>query len=302
MGVSTYQFKRWEPKGKSTWAWRVYKKHNTEFQRMYSSFDTGKKYTYQSLGKNGAQKSDDINNHLKFEHKWESKNFSKLDDWILAFNDLENWVNLNSLVAILSNLETYMATIIPLALESDIGVLYGVSHRIDGVEILKHGKDRPLNFDAIVLSCTKGTWDSRVLAYERAFGIVPKYLKNHVSELDLMRNLRNNVAHAFGREIESSRLNGKITTIPISRLSRQRLLKFQAIVWKITKSIDRHLYNMHIGEYQALVFYHNLYPDLNHNVHQSMRAMELRKEIGRFGIESQGKEFCKGLVAYYEGI
>ena len=123
-----------------------------------------------------------------------------------------------------------------------------------------------------------------------------------MSELDKMRNMRNNIAHAFGREIEASRQNGNINTLPIERLSRERLLKFQSIVWKATKSIDAHLQNFHIGEYQALIFYHELYPTLNHNVHQSMRAVELKKKIGQFGIESQGKDFCKGLVAYYESI
>lgn len=302
MGVSTYQFERWNPKAETSWAWRVYKKHNIEFQRMYTSFDTGKKYTYRNLGKNGAQKSDDICKHLEFEYPWEFKNFRDLDDWTSAFNDLENWMNLNALVAILSNLETYIATIVPLALESDVGVLYGVPRRIDGIEILKHGKDKPFNFEDIVLSCTKGAWGSRILAYERAFGRVPKFLKDHVSELDLMRNLRNNVAHAFGREISSSRISGQIKTLPILRLSRAKLLKYQAIVWNATKSIDNHLYNIHIGEYQSLIFYHELYPSLNHNVHQSMRAIELRKKIGQFGVESQGREFCKGLVAYYEAI
>lgn len=226
MGVSTYQFRRWQPKSKSSWAWRIYEKHNVEFQRMYTSFDTGKKYTYQNLGQNGAQRKDDINKHLEFEFPWESKNFNDLNDWTSAFNDLENWINLNALVAILPNLETYIATIIPLALESDIGVLYGVSQRIDGIEILKHAKDKPFNFNDAITSCTKGTWYSRVLAYERIFGKAPNYLKNHVSELDLMRNSRNNVAHAFGREIESSRVNGRITTIPIQKLSRKKLLKF----------------------------------------------------------------------------
>jgi len=297
MSRSTYQFDRWKPRSKSSWAWRVFKKHNVEFQRMYTSFDTSRKYTYQNLGTNGAKKSDNLDNHFKFDRQWESKNFGDLSDWINAFNDLENWMNLNALVAILSNLETYMATIIPLALESDIGVVFGVSHRIDGIEILKHGKDKPFNFEDIVISCAKGTWDSRISAYERAFGRAPKYLKNHISELDIMRNMRNNVAHAFGREIEASRENGNIKTLPIERLSRERLLKLQAIVWKATKAIDSHLQNFHIGEYQALLFYHELYPKLNHNVHQSMRAVELKKQIGQGGIESQGKDFCKALLA-----
>lgn len=211
-------------------------------------------------------------------------------------------MNLNALVAILSNLETYMATIIPLALESDIGVLFGTPNKIDGIEILKNGKESPFDFDDIVVSCTKGTWDSRLAAYKRAFGRAPKYLEGQISELDKMRNLRNNVAHSFGRDIEASRKKGEVTTLPIEILSRQRLLKYQAIVWKSAKAIDAHLHNSHIGEYQRVLFYHGLYPSLNKKVHPNQRAVELKKKIGQFGDIAAGKNFCKGLVAYYEAL
>ncbi|MGI3067222.1 hypothetical protein ACRTEL_22730 [Vibrio diabolicus] len=302
MASSTYQFQRWSPRSKTSWAWRVFKKHNVEFQRMYSTFDTARKFTYKNLGTTGAQLTDSPTKHFKFERAWEAEQFSDVEDWTTAFNDLENWVNLNALVAISSNLETYMATIIPLALESDVGVIFGTSQRIDGIEILKHGKEKPFNFDEIVTSCTKGTWDSRASAYERAFGNIPKYLKNNLSDLDKIRNIRNNVAHAFGRDIDESRRKGELTTLPIERITCQRLMKYQSIVWKTAKSIDVHLQNFHIGEYQAVLFYHSLYPSLNHNVHPSMRAVELKKKIGQFGEAPVGKDFCKGLVEYYENI
>jgi hypothetical protein len=302
MATSTYEFDRWKTRSRSTWAWRVFKKHNLEFQRMYTSFDNSRKYTYSNLGKNSAKKEDPVTEHFSFGRSWEAEKFTDLTDWMGAFNDLENWMNLNALVAVLSNLETYISTVVPLALESDAGVVFGLSHRVDGIEVLKHGKKKPFDFSDVVTSCTKGTWDSRVSAYERAFIKAPKYLKNHISELDKMRNLRNNVAHAFGRDIEASRQRGKITTLPIERLSRERLIKYQEIVWKTAKSIDAHLQNFHIGEYQSLLFYHSLYPELDHSVHQSMRARELRKKIGQFGDVSPGSLFCKGLVAYYESI
>ncbi len=69
--------------------------------------------------------------------------FKNIKEWSNSFNELQNWMNLNALLAMMSNLETYMATVIPLAIESDIGVLYGVSKRIDGIELLKHGKQKP---------------------------------------------------------------------------------------------------------------------------------------------------------------
>jgi hypothetical protein len=302
MSISEYQFNRWRPQAKTSWAWRVFKKHNLEFYRMYIAFDNAHKFTYEKLGQDKAQWSDLPAKHFKFDKQWEYEKFSNLKDWSSAFNQLENWMNLNALVAILSNLETYIATIVPLALESDIGVLFGLPNKIDGIEILKHGKDSPFNFTDTVVSCTKGTWDSRIAAYKRSFGRVPKFLEGHISHLDKMRNLRNNVAHAFGRDIEASRKKGVITTLPIETLSRERLLEYQQIVWKTAKAIDAHLHNFHIGEYQRVLFYHELYPHLNHNTHPNQRAVLFKKKIGQFGDIAAGKEFCKGLVTYYEAL
>jgi hypothetical protein len=107
MATSTYEFDRWKTRSRSTWAWRVFKKHNLEFQRMYTSFDNSRKYTYSNLGKNNAKKEDLVTEHFSFGRLWEAEKFTDLTDWMGAFNDLENWMNLNALVAVLSNLEKY---------------------------------------------------------------------------------------------------------------------------------------------------------------------------------------------------
>lgn len=302
MAKSTYQFDRWKPRNRFSWAWRVFKKHNTELLRMYTCFDNSKKYTYQNLGKASSGWKDLPTKHFSFSKRWEYEQFKDLKDWSSAYNELENWINLNALVAISSSLETYMATIIPMAIESDVGVLYGTPRRIDGIEIVKHGGDKPFNFEDVVISCTKGSWQSRLNSYEKLFGKVPKYLLGQISDLEKIRVLRNDVAHAFGRDIEASRKKGMLTTEAAHRLSRDRTIKLQGTVWKAAKAIDAHLHNFHIGEYQSLLFYHDLYPTLNHMVHPSIRAMDLKKAIGRHGDIPAGKEFCKGLVAYYEGL
>lgn len=269
---------------------------------MYAAFDSGKRYVYQQLGKGPAAWTDSTQQHFTFGKPWERDLFSNLKDWSNGFNELENWVNLNALVAISSNLETYMATIIELALESDVGVVYGMTHRIDGIEILKKGNKDPFNRPEAIEACTKRDWSSRLSAYKKYFGRCPKYLLNKVSELEEIRNLRNSVAHAFGRDISASRKQGELTTLPISRLQRDRFHFLQAVVWRSAKAIDAHLNTFHIGEYQALLFFHNIYEDLNQSVHPNQRAIELKKRLGRFGDQAPGKEFCKGLVQYYEAL
>lgn len=295
-------FNRWKPRANTSWAWWVFKKHNDQLMKFYTSFINSRKYTYTHLKQDSAEWDDELDKYFDLSDKWESKSFNNLKEWSESFNDFENWTNLNTLVGISSNLETYIATIVPFAIESDIGVIYGTPHRIDGIEIIKYGKERPLNYDEIISACTKGTWESRINAYQRYFNYVPDYLLQHISELDKIRALRNDVAHAFGRDIAESRRTGEVSILPITRLKREVLLKYQTITWKAAKEIDKHLHNNHIGEYQSLLFYHKIYPELNHDLHPSMRAIELKKRIGVHGDIPAGKDFCKELVDYYESI
>ena len=268
---------------------------------MYTAFENSRKYTYAHLGKT-ASWTDIPSKHFSFDRPLENNQFNDLKDWSNGFNDLENWINLNTLVAISSNFETYLATVIPLALASDVGTLYGTTRKIDGVQILKHGHAKAFDFEEHVIACTKGHWSSRLAAYERYFGRSPKFFASNISALERIRTIRNNVAHAFGRDIEESRNQQEVKTLPIEKLSRESLLKLQKIVWVLAKSIDVHLHRFHIGEYQALVFYHAIYPSLRQDLHPSMRAIELKKRIGTFGATSVGKEYCKGLVQYYEAL
>ncbi|EJL5120760.1 TPA: hypothetical protein SI365_004556 [Escherichia coli] len=301
MTRSSYQFERWKPREQSTWAFRVFKKHNKELLRMYTAFETSRRLTYSNLGKS-AKWEDLASKHLVFVRPLGFDQFDNMRDWSDAFNDLQNWLNLNALVAISSNLETYMATIIPLALSSDVGTLYGVSQKIDGIQMLKHGHEKAFDFDQQVISCTKGDWSSRLAAYERYFGRAPKFFSTNISALERIRTLRNNVAHSFGRDIEASRDQQQVKTLPIEKLSRDGFLSLQKVTWQMAKAIDVHLHQFHIGEFQALAFYHRLYPSLRHDIHPAMRAAELKKRIGGFGATAAGKEYCKGLVNYYEAL
>ncbi len=79
-------------------------------------------------------------------------------------------------------------------------------------------------------------------------------------------------------------------------------MRYQRVVWSVAKEIDSHLLAAHIGEYQAVRFYHLLLPKLNQNAHPSERAMVFKKEIGRFKAMTAGKLFSKQLVAYYEAL
>lgn len=87
----------------------------------------------------------------------------------------------------------------------------------------------------------------------------------------------------------------------MEKLSDPMLKKYQEVIWDTAKDIDKYLLTNHIGEYQAIAFYHRIYDSLSKDIHQSERAVILKKKLGRLG-DSSGKELCKGLVKYYEEI
>ncbi|PWD61752.1 hypothetical protein DF209_07365 [Pectobacterium polaris] len=273
---------------------------------MLIAFNNSSKFTYSNLKEKGAGFDSEIGHYFEtsliLKGHMNDVNLKNIQEWSDSFNKFQNWINLNALLAMMSNLETYMATVIPLAIESDIGVLYGVSRRIDGIELLKHNRQKSHGIKEIVMGCTKGTWQSRVNTYKKIFDKVPDMLSANVSNLDKMQDIRNKVAHAFGRDIESSRKNGSITILPSAKIDNKKLIRYQTIVWQITKSIDHHLQYSHIGEYLRVLFYHEIQKSLDARISKNERAFILKKRIGQFGDVSVNKEFCQDLIDYYENL
>jgi len=181
-------------------------------------------------------------------------------------------------------------------------LLLGSSQSIDGIYVLKYGSFSRLDYDSHVVACTKGDWGSRISSYEKLFNSSPPQIKANIADLEAIRKLRNNVGHAFGRDIEEARKHAKKSIIPIEALSRERVIKYQRLLWKVAKSIDKHLLFSHIGEFQALNFYHSMYDGLRKDVHASIRAMHFKKQLGQSGVQTAGKLFCKQLVSFYEAI
>ncbi len=301
MSRSNKKFSRWSSITKSTWSFQVFNKYNDELNMMLYSYTASKRSTYKSLKANGATWEDKASKHLNFDVPNGEEAFSDLKDWSCSFNSFHNWMNLNALMAINSNLETYLSTSISLALESDPGVLFNSPKSIDGVVLLKKGSTKGYFNDKIIETITKGDWSSRTTAFKRTFGVIPPEINNYISELEKIRKIRNKVGHAFGRDIRSSRNHEVKDILLMKPLRDERLKRYHKIIWESAKSIDNYLLHNHIGEFQAISFYHRMYDGLRKDLHQSMRAIELKKRLGSFG-DTSGKEFCKGLVKYYEAL
>ncbi|MFG1523847.1 hypothetical protein ABMA67_02440 [Halobacteriovorax sp. RZ-3] len=305
MPVSERQFLRWTSRSVSSWPFQVYQKYNAELSQMFISQQVAQEYVYRELSKSGTRWQDHPTTKFpfSFENGMYSENFKTIKLWSDYYGKFENWNNLNTLVAMSSNLETFMSSVIKLALESDLGILSGASRRIDGILLLKYGRDNPFNFDDELISCTRGDWQSRISSFIKIFGEAPDDLENCISILEKVRKIRNNVGHAFGRDIEKSREHDNVHILEIDRLSRESIIDLMKVHNRIAKSIDRQLMENNIGEYQALHFYHNnrddFHADTSNPQRLGMHIVELKKKIGSYSGNAVGKLFCKGLIEYY---
>lgn len=301
MGKSIRKFDRWSTVMKTTWSFQVFNKYNDELNELLWSNRAVVKKTYSNLKDTSANWTDLPSDHLIFDVPKGEEVFKSLKDWSDTYNKFNTWTNLNALLALTSNLETYIATIVSLALESDPGLLFNSSKSIDGIALLKQGGKRNQFHDDILTSITKGDWNARLSAYKKTFGSAPDGLIGNIGKLEKIRNQRNKVGHAFGRDIDGSRNHEVKDIIKMDSLTDRQLKNIQYTIIDTVKAIDEHLLNNHIGEYQLTAFYHRIFPTLRKDVHQSDRAIVLKKQLGKFG-DVSGKEFCKGLVKYYEAL
>jgi len=300
MAASQLKFERWNPLMVNTWTFQVFNKYNDELNELLWSYRSVFKQTYKNLKNTKANLTDLPSEHLSFEVPKGEEVFKTIEEWSKRFNEFNNWTNLNALLTLTSNLETYISTVVSLSIESDPGILFESSKSIDGISLIKNGAKKSKFQKDIITSMTKGDWNSRISCYDNTFGYTPSYIKANIGELEKIRNLRNKVGHSFGRDIEGSR-NHEVKEIQkIENLSDKNLKKIQHIIVNTAKSIDDHLLKNHIGEYQRLLYFHKLSPTISpKQKHQSDKAVILKKELGKQG-DVSGKLFCKGLVEYYE--
>jgi hypothetical protein len=221
-----------------------------------------------------------------------------LGDWGTQYKDFDNWVRLNALVAITGYLEIYLKTVTRLALESDPAISLGIKHGIDGIAALKN-KPKYSCAD-LVVSCVKGTWNERLAHYKRLFGKVPPTLTENIRNLERLRTIRNGVAHAFGRSADEYEKLADTRPKPFRKVSEERLKETLALVDKIALAVDRHLGVEHIGDYEALYFYHHwdkTYP----SGHQT-EARALSERIGQLHGRNKSLLYYQDLIDYYSAV
>lgn len=301
MAKSEYEFARWAAQLPQTWRLSLYNKHMEELQRIGASHYSASKFIYRALGRSGAQWSDKPLSDFGFKED-EVDRYQDIAEWSDLYNDFDNWVNLSSLLSLASNLETYLSSITSLALMSDPGLLLGASRAVDGMALVKNNCAQHLmeQQSHVCKEVTRGDWSARICAFELVFGSNLELRAAH-SELEEMRILRNEIGHAFGRDIEKSRELGEPKKLPMRKLSHSRLRKFYSASSRVANSIDQQLLTHHIGEYEILEFYRKFEEQVSDRS-ASERAQALKKKVGRAGSVPRGKLFCRGLVSYWDQL
>jgi len=293
---STVHFNRWGHVQWQTRPFQVFKQYNNELSEFLWAEYAAHEYVKTNLI-NTISPNDDCSKHLRFPNKvW---NFQKMRDWSRAFDEGQNYLYLNCVVALSSNLEVFLKSIITLAVESNPGVLTGAPRTIDGVRNLKY--NRPVTgYRRRVKDCVDGQWPERIAAIDALFGSHPTELDTYLADLEAIRELRNKVGHAFGRDIKAACGFSDTEKLPIERLSSENLRSWLKITYDVATAMDQFLLNYFIGEYQAIYEYHKNKDKWKYEF-SDVKARNFKALYGK--IDQQiGLEFCEELVEYYEKL
>lgn len=301
MSRSRKKFNRWQAVGKSTWPYRIFQKFNGELHQLINTHLVSTEALYSGLKARGAKWGDNPAKFFNPAHR-DFELYKNLREWSDAYNLFDNWVTLSRIVTISSTIETYLASVVGTALDSDPGVTLGMSKCVDGAMVLKNGPSKSLDSASYIEACTKGVWSARIHAFESLFQGSPPEFRSAHSALDEIREIRNRFGHAFGRDIDEARKHGVLELLPIERLSQERANRLWKEASGAIRAVDRFLLDRHIGDFETVRFYHGLAPALKGASHRNAKAMALKKAIGGIGAESRGKDYCGELIDYWDAL
>lgn len=289
---------RWETLGPNTLPYRIFKEYLNDVFRLITTFESTKGYAYQQLGVSGALWTDKA---IKYGLTKENHSIT-VKEWSNNEDEFGNWVRLGLLVSLCSFFENYLATIIRECLDSDPGILISTPHAVDGIVRMKSGVSHSSDtIEKVLTNCTKGDWNSRIAHLTELFGTLPPIFTKSISELEAIRKMRNDYAHAFGRDIASSQDYFNITKIPISRISITRFNKFRTIIAKIVQEFDKQINTNHIGYFEALLQYHLVYDSMKDDTFgKQVEKLKSLLCVERHLIISKAK--CREVIKYYESL
>lgn len=236
--------------GKYTWSYSRFKEHHTELNRMY--------WSYAAIA--------GIGQHLTNHQPPKSSSHGLLhvggpdtrrvpatvETWRSASAGFGNWARLNAVMSVSSYLEVYLRSAIRFAILSDPGLLIDASGSVDGVQLLLSG--RHPDTDAVVTSCTKGDWQSRVRCFRSIFRAIPVGIEEAIPHLERLRLLRNSVGHYFGRPSRKLERLWDCEEVHPNKVSESKLKEILQTVETIAEAYDQ-LLLPHIGNFETISVY-----------------------------------------------
>ena len=225
------------------------------------------------------------------------------DEWISKNSNFYSWTRLNVLLTLVSNFEIYISNITAVAIESNPGLLFGKTDRIDGVNYLKNKSfDKHLlkeHRKKIVLETTRGDWIQRVKGLKKYFGSIPPIFDDKIESLEKMRAMRNNIAHSFGRNIEKAQENRSIDTLNPISIKEEVLLEYSKDIYTLARALDSFLMEQHIGSFEDLYYYHNNIAVKNSLLSYNGNIMTYLKKTSYSDVGLRSKNYWEQLIRYY---
>ncbi|TRY29768.1 hypothetical protein [Aliiglaciecola sp. M165] len=276
-------------------AHRLFKRHHTHFNDIYWSQRIANRHVF-SLTK--PYKRDDSITLLFNPTTDEIRNSRSLGEWADWYSDFDRWSRLASIVGLAGYLETYIAQVSVAAFESTPSLVLGGGPKVDGAVFLKHNANYDLYQHSE--SLTRGDWQARVSAYKGFFGSCP--FENLISELEKLRILRNDAGHSFGRDIKSMRFAQGWEVKKLANISDSKIIDFLKLVESVANSIDSHIAEEYVGQYEIIKVYHQWLPTLeNANRYaQKERAKKFRKYF--FELTSGIYSPALKMMDYYDSL
>ena len=181
-------------------------------------------------------------------------------------------------------------------------MIFGCHHDIDGILLLKKNhKISKEETESRVINCTKGDWNSRLANFRTLYGHIPTSIQQNVSQLEKIRKLRNEVGHAFGRNIEQAKRYEVIEISAMHKLPVNTFLRYHKLLYDIAREVDAFLLNTHIGNYEPLFHLHNIY-DTIAPLNKGQKMITLKKSMGNEVKGQFSKDFCRQVIMYYENL
>jgi hypothetical protein len=230
-----------------------------------------------------------------------------MDQWKNNYKEFLNYNRLSTLMILSSTFETYLRTIIGLALESKPGTLITSKDCVDGVALLLknysygNSDNKKYLFDDYIKRICNGDWNNRIANYESLFETAPEVLKSNVTKLNEFRNKRNSVGHYIGRPKKDYEMPLELHMRPAERISHEKIKKYFKLIFDVAQGIDKHLLTNYIGSYDLIKYY--CYCDYNNVFTKEKtgeKAKEFQKIVGRSGKQPVGTDYYKWIAYYVE--